>query len=260
MILRGTVFSTVLEMDTGITIVTPSDCHSEEPYKVAYLLHGLCGNNDAWADDSMLPVHAREGHTIYVMPDAGRGFYTDMRFGPRYFTYIVDELPVICKSVFRISAKREDTAILGASMGGYGALKCALTRPEQYGMCGAFSSACLFLREGLEEQREHGGDPVFIRRYGERLLADFEAIFGRNLDWKPEYEILELAKRIKDRTDKPAVYMACGSNDPFRASHVRFQKEMRPLGFDLLYEEWKGIHDFFFFDESLRRAIRRFSL
>ena len=93
---------------------------------MAYLLHGLCGDSATWVDDSMLPVYAREGRTIFILPDAARSFYSDMRHGPRYFTYLVEELPQLCKAVFQIAARREDTAILGASMGGYGALKCAV--------------------------------------------------------------------------------------------------------------------------------------
>ncbi len=260
MILRGSVFSTVLEKDTGITIVTPSNLEKDSPYKVAYLLHGLCGDSATWVDDSMLPVYAREGQTIFIMPDAARSFYTDMCHGPRYFTFLTDELPRICKSVFQISAKREDTAVLGASMGGYGALKCALSRPEQYGMCGAFSSACLFLREGLDDQRENGTKPEFIERYGALLLSDFVSIFGEALEWKPEYEILELAKRLKNKALKPAIYMTCGNSDPFQPSHKQFQKEMEPLGFAFRYEEWQGGHDFIFFDHSLKRAIHHFAL
>ena len=61
-----------------------------------------------------------------------------MKYGLPYFSYLTEELPTICKSIFRISADREHTAVMGGSMGGYGALKCALSKPEQYGMCAAF--------------------------------------------------------------------------------------------------------------------------
>ena len=106
MILRGTVFSNILGKDTGITIVTPGNLQEGGPYKVAYLLHGLCGDSATWVDDSMLPVYAREGRTIFILPDAARSFYSDMRHGPRYFTYLVEELPQLCKAVFQISARR----------------------------------------------------------------------------------------------------------------------------------------------------------
>jgi len=260
MILRGNVFSKVLEMDTGITIVAPNEFNTVGAYKVAYLLHGLCGNNGTWADYSMLPAYAAFGKTIYVMPEVARSFYTDMRYGFKYFSYITEELPDICKSVFNISADREDTAIIGCSMGGYGALKCALSKPKQYGMCGTFSSACLFLKEGLDNQRENGTEPEFISTYGEKLIEDFVFAFGADLEWKPEDEILELAKGISNNQIKPIIYAACGTEDYLQGDNARFNEEMKNLNFDFTYEEWKGMHDFTFFNEALKKAIDKFAL
>ena len=59
--LTGTVYAKTLEMDTGISIVTPDHFQPKEPYKVAYLLHGLCGSSRTWLEYSMLPVYAGKG-------------------------------------------------------------------------------------------------------------------------------------------------------------------------------------------------------
>lgn len=260
MILRGNVFSKILGMDTGITIVVPNNLKTDSTYKVAYLLHGMYGNNGTWADYSMLPVYSATGNTIYVMPEVARSFYADMKYGFKYFSYITDELPSICKSVFNISSSREDTAIIGVSMGGYGALKCALSKPQQYGMCGAFSSACLFLKEHLDDQRENAANPEFIATYGEKLIQDFVLAFGTDLEWRLEDEILELAKRISTKETKPIIYATCGTEDFLRDYNTRFNEEMQKLDFDFTYEEWKGTHDFIFFDESLKKAIDKFGL
>ena len=205
MILRGSVSSKVLKMDTGITIVAPNDFQTGHPYQVAYLLHGLYGNNSNWADNTMLPVYANDYPVIFIMPEVARSLYTDMRYGLKYFTYITDELPDICKSIFNISADRADTAVIGGSMGGYGALKCALSRPEQYGICCAFSSAFLFLKEYLDRQRENGTAKEFKATYGEQLIIDFNAAFGDDLKWSPQDEILELAKMANKQSVKPRI-------------------------------------------------------
>lgn len=260
MIIRGNVFSKILGMDTGITIVTPNEFPIGRTYKVAYLLHGLCGNHATWVDYSMLPAYAASGRTIYIMPEVARSFYTDMKYGPEYFSYLTTELPIICKSIFNISANRADTAIIGCSMGGYGALKCALSKPEQYGMCGAFSSACLFLKEGLDNQREHGEEPEFIATYGKQLINDFTFAFGPDLKWTPEDEILELVKYINNLKVKPIIYTACGTKDYMRSDNARLNEEMQKLNFDFTYEEWEGMHDFTFFDEALKKAMDKFGL
>ena len=88
-------------------------------------------------------------------------------------------------------------------MGRYGALKCALSKPDQYGFCGAFSSALLFLKEYLNYQRDAG----IVE------LEDLKAILGEDLTWKSEFEILELVKSLYNKTDNPIIYTACGYDD-----------------------------------------------
>lgn len=254
MILRGSVFSRILEMETGLTIIGPQRGKARE-YQVVYLLHGLCGKSGDWADYTMLPAYANDYNILFIMPEVARSFYTDMKYGQHFFSYVADELPELCKNVFNISAKREDTAVIGASMGGYGALKCALTRPEIYGYSAAFSAPCLFLKEGLDKQRKEGSTEDFRTMFGERLINDFEAIFGNDLVWKPQDEILELAKRINGKDTKPKIYTACGTKDFFYYDNMRFSEEMKQLDFDFTYEEWDGIHDWYFFNEALRKAL-----
>ena len=257
--LSGTIYSNVLEMDTPISIVTPNNLTSDQPYNVAYILHGLKGNSSSWLDYSMLPVYAMGSHTIFILPDAGRSIYTDMQHGFRYFTFITEELPQICRSVFNISADRLHTAVMGASMGGYGALKCALTKPEQYGLCAAFSSGCLFVKNDLAAMRENGPQAA-AKLWGPQLANDIPSIFGDNLEWKPEYELTELAKAARQKGILPKIYMTCGTEDKFYPDHVNFTKELDEIGIEYTFEDWKSGHDFFFFDESLKRAIFKYGL
>ena len=175
--LSGTVFSNILEKDTDITIITPNNLLNQKQYKVAYVLHGLCGNSKTWLDYSMLSTYAMEGNTIYILPDAERSFYCN-----QYFDYITEELPLICKNIFSISSHRDDTIILGSSMGGYGALLCALSKPQQYGICGAFSSCCLLLKQGLYDMKQNS--IKYQQQFGKQLINDFTTIFGESLTRK----------------------------------------------------------------------------
>lgn len=89
-------------METGITVVIPDSFRQDKPYRVAYLLHGLCGRSGDVVDYSMLPVYAREYHAVFAMPEVARNFYADMKYGLKYFTNVTEEFPSICKTVFRI--------------------------------------------------------------------------------------------------------------------------------------------------------------
>ena len=66
------------------------------------------------------------------MPFADRSFYTNMKYGGKYYTYIAKELPSILMQMLHISPKREDHYIAGLSMGGYGALKIGLRECETF--------------------------------------------------------------------------------------------------------------------------------
>ena len=254
MILRGSVFSRILEMETGITVITPQDYQTDEPYKVAYLLHGLCGNSGNWADYTMLPAHALDCRAVFVMPEAGRSFYADMKYGQRFFSYVADELPLICKRTFNVSAAREDTAVMGVSMGGYGALKVALSRPEQFGSCCAFSSACLYLREQIRGMNMLGDLDAMREYIGEQLIRDFQAILGDGFETKPEDQILDLAADA-GAGRRTRIYSACGAGDDLRGDNRRFRDDMLRLGYDFTYEEWVGGHDWIFFDAALKKAL-----
>jgi S-formylglutathione hydrolase FrmB len=263
MILRGHVFSRTLEMETGLSIVGPDDGREGEPRGVVYLLHGLCGRSGDWIDYSMLPAFAKGKGLIFVMPEAARSFYSDMSHGQRYFSYLTEELPEICRGTFNIRASRGDTAIVGASMGGYGALKAALARPDLYGACCAFSSPCLSLRDYLETWRGKRRDVVIAAELGGQLAADFKAIFGEGLECRPEDDVPGLARALAAKAAPgegkavpiPRLFIACGSGDPFLAENRGFRRELDSLGLSPRYEEWEGGHDWNFFNEALRRSL-----
>jgi S-formylglutathione hydrolase len=72
----------------------------------------------------------------------GAGFYVDATEAPwsahyRMFSYVTSELPELVTSSFPALADRQ--GIFGHSMGGHGALVCALRNPSQYRSLSAFA-------------------------------------------------------------------------------------------------------------------------
>ena len=156
-ILRADFYSEQLTMNTSAIIMLPDDIPNSRA-RVLYLLHGLSDNCTGWMRLTGIERYARERKMAVVMPEVQRSFYTDMAYGVNYFSYVAKELPQKMRKMFGFSAKREKNMIAGLSMGGYGALKCALTYPEQYFGCAAFSSACdmerNFHERYIDEQRQ----------------------------------------------------------------------------------------------------------
>ena len=72
----------------------------------------------------------------------GAGFYVDATVEPwashyQMYSYVVRELPVLIADYFPVKPERQ--GIFGHSMGGHGALICALKNPEQYKSVSAFA-------------------------------------------------------------------------------------------------------------------------
>lgn len=75
----------------------------------------------------------------------GAGFYVDAttpKFAHNYnmYSYVTKELPEVIDSNFAVDGSRK--AVFGHSMGGHGALICALKNPGMYKSCSAFSAIC----------------------------------------------------------------------------------------------------------------------
>ena len=79
----------------------------------------------------------------------GAGFYVDATQAPwaahyRMYSYVTSELPELVTS--QLSALAERQGIFGHSMGGHGALVCALRNPAQYRSVSAFAPICAPMR------------------------------------------------------------------------------------------------------------------
>jgi len=75
----------------------------------------------------------------------GAGFYVDAIAEPwarhyRMYSYVTRELPAIIAASFPADGERQ--GIFGHSMGGHGALVCALRNPDQYRSVSAFAPIC----------------------------------------------------------------------------------------------------------------------
>jgi len=258
MILRGDYRSGILHTTVNVQFLIPDKSIQtgvEKPYKVVYLLHGLHGNEGSWINNSMLAHYGKNYEAVFVMPEAGRSFYYDLKYGRKYYSFITLELPQICKNVFNISTRREDTAVIGYSMGGLGSLKLALTKPEQYGFCGAISSACLYFEPILDKLR--ADTSYYLKRDAEAedILKDLYNIYGENLEYRKDGDILELVKNFPLDKPKPKIYAVCGTEDDLHEDNLKFQYDMKKTTFDFTYEEWSGVHDWYFFNEALRKTL-----
>ena len=245
---RGDIRSQVMEMDTSVSVILPTDrpvADQPRPYRVLYLYHGIKLNSTGWPRWSRLETWCKETGMAVVVPEVQRSFYTDMAMGPAYFTYVADELPRLCQEMFGISRRREDTFVGGFSMGGYGALKAAMRRPERFGGCVALSVVC---------------DPVQFARSpqgGEICRREIPAIWGPRCTVGEEDDLPELARRLAalPKGERPRIYWAIGKQDFLYEQNQQLRRHFDSLGLGYTYEEWDGVHDWAFWDRAIRKGM-----
>lgn len=254
----GVIYSKTLQIDTRLAVVLPHDSREARidapalkkenaTQRTLILLHGLSDNAAAWWMRTSIIRYAEADGVAVLMPQGEKSFYHDMMFGDDYFTYLTEELPQLASQMFRISISPEALMIAGLSMGGYGALRCALTYPERYCACAAFSSACDI--RGIAAHTN-----VIEQTKGTHHA--FEAIFGVPVAVPQTSDLFVLAEQNAERLRHLQLYMACGKQDFLYESNVELarQMEQKPLK-RFLYEEWDGVHEWGFWDEAIQRSL-----
>lgn len=212
--------------------------------KTLYLLHGMSDDEGTWMRRTSIERYAEEKGLAVVMPDGGLGWYTDMYRGLAWFKFISGELPALCRRFFPIlSDKREDTYIGGNSMGGYGALKCALRAPRTFSkvisLSGALDAADTAINNTVPA----------TRRYWEDVFGPAEDVSGS------ENDLFAAATALTDPALRPRIYMWCGTEDFLYAQNTRMRDHLRALGYDLMYEESPGDHQWRHWDKKIADAL-----
>lgn len=248
--LQVSFFSEVLGMCTHMNVLLPEENKGaigmegnsgSGKWKVLYLLHGLSDDYTIWQRQTSIERYAAGKPLAVIMPETQRGWYTDMKYGFKWYTYFTEELPIIVKSFFpNVSTAREDTFVAGLSMGGYGALKLALSLPGQYA-CAASLSGAVDVAE-LFEKADEKDEAV-------NVFGDCSAIRGSGND------LFALAKKLEDAPVRPRLYMWCGIRDFLYWQNVRMRNLLKGLDFDLTYEESDGDHQWKYWDEKIQTVL-----
>jgi S-formylglutathione hydrolase FrmB len=240
-------YSETLSLSTGINVLIPQhsaiQVSGSGKLPVLYLLHGLSADHTDWIRHSFIERYAENKGIAVVMPSVGRSYYTDMKYGSPYFTFISEELPTIVRALFPISDRREDTFVAGMSMGGYGAFKLGLSFPERYAAAASLS----------------GGLDIVSRMSGPNNLQPHELIatFGDVAQLKGSgNDLFYLLDKLKAYDgNKPMLYQCCGTEDFLYQDNQTFRKHAIDLGIELTYEEGSGEHDWDYWDPKMQRVM-----
>jgi putative tributyrin esterase len=248
-------FSETLGMCSSMRVILPETTerrigdigvsHSGQPafrgHPTLFLLHGMSDDESIWTRATSLERYVAPLGLAVVMPNVHRSFYSNMRHGYRYWDFVSQELLEKARGFFPLSSAREDNFVAGLSMGGHGAFKLALTLPETFAAAASLS--------GVAD----------VGEFRQSRALDFELIFGSTgPDRGSEHDLFHLATALAGSPatgPRPRLYQCCGTEDFLLAQNRSLRDHLQPLGFDYLYEEGPGLHDWVYWDKMIARTV-----
>ena len=238
--------SKALARKTNLTILLPEleeQYDSDKPvkYKVLYLLHGLFDDHLGWLRYTSIENYIRGTNLAVVMPNVEHGFYTDMEFGPDYYTFVSSELPTYLSHVFPFYNDKENVFIAGNSMGGYGALKCAIKNKDKYGKV-AVLSPVLDINDFVHNYPFEGFHPEYV--------------FGKDLNVKnTENDLYFLLKQIESKESLPKMWIHCGKEDFLYDQYKKFINFAKENFISLSFGTYEGDHTWKYWETQVHSLI-----
>ena len=204
-----------------------------------YLLHGNGGGYREWSNDSDVAGYAARG-AVLVMPEGESSYFVNAALSPsdRYEDYLFRDVIADVESRFPVAADGKHRAIVGVSMGGFAAVKLALTHPEAFAFAGAISPAI----------------DVPSRQFRWRRWSQgwrFRTLFGpAGSDTRKHADPFLLVQTV-DPGRVPYLYVTAGQNEPLLEPNRRFAARLQTLHFAYEFHTRPGGHNWTEWDAQL---------
>jgi enterochelin esterase-like enzyme len=212
-IIKKTFFSKDLDKNVAYNVYLPKTYNTKKQFPILYLLHGHGGNENSWLDrkggntkkilDSLisnkiiLPI-------VAVTMDAGNTWYVNSQL--KMESAFLNEFMPLVESKFKIDIKPRSRLMAGYSMGGYGALRFALLKPELFKSVLLLSPAAYY--------------PEPPQNSASRRIGVFrnKGVFDAKI-WQ-SYAYPELLKTTGMQEYYPKFYLSSGDDDQFNIVKV----------------------------------------
>lgn len=223
---------------------------SGENYPVLYLLHGLFGSCANWLELTAIRNYLADKSLIAILPEGGNSWYSDSVTieKDKFESSFINELIPAVESKYRAFAAREKRAIAGLSMGGFGALKFALKRPDLFIFAGSMSGAFDAPRM-TENNKTFGWD---------ELGPSIGEVFGQEKSAaRNENDLFEIIGRLSEekKSSFPYIYIDCGAGDGFLEVNRKLAALLEEKRINFEYHEVSGGHDWNYWDKQLQGIV-----
>jgi putative tributyrin esterase len=184
---------------------------------------------------------------IIVTPEGNDGWYTDSATMPadKYESYILQELIADVEKRFRAGSTREDRAIAGLSMGGYGAIKFGLKHPDKFAFAASLSGA--FSAASWTEQD--------LKDPGAARNSVMQTFGPSNSETRAANDVLKLAREAKPES-LPFLYIDCGTEDFLFSDNRQFVTLLLEKKIHHEYRQLPGSHSWQYWDSQVQEVLR----
>lgn len=254
---QGMFFSEALGMETSITALLPEKAAADaclaagRGFPSLYMLHGATGDQ---MDVVLQTEIAEDIRRIFpelavIMPAGNFSFWTDYqeeyRYGHGYASYLSKELISVSRTLFPLSDRREDTAVYGVSMGGFGALGTGLNHPDTFGYVGS-QSGMVDIGWAIDTR------PFMTKKH--------ERMFGSPAVVKEgPYDFYAAARKLSESDGpKPRLFQSWGEEDYLLEINENFHEYLKSLELDYTWHKIRGPHGWGIHGEGVRLFLEWF--
>ncbi|MGQ2374698.1 alpha/beta hydrolase [Companilactobacillus zhachilii] len=209
-----------------------------------YLLHGMSDDNTSWLRKTRLERLVKNLPIAVIMPNADLSWYANTNYGLNYYDAIAIELPQLVHEFFpQVSTKREKNFIVGASMGGYGAYKIALST-NNFSYAAALSGAF-----------NPSGSNATLESF--RSQNYWDGVINQRTDFEnsPENLLHVVQQKLALNETMPKLYAWCGKQDFLYQDNQEFINNLKALKISVDGEFTNGKHDWYYWDKFLENVL-----
>jgi putative tributyrin esterase len=226
-----TFYSSALDRNMTYRVYVPQDVSAGTRLPPVYLLHGCGTSFRDWSNYSDVGAYAAKGFVL-VMVDGACSYYVNAALNSKdkYEDYFVHDLISDAESRLPVLGDRGNRAVVGVSMGGFAALKLALTRPDLFAFAGAISPAVDVPSRSFS-----------ARRWSQSMR--FRTTFGPSgSDMRVHSDPFILVKSAAP-SSTPYLYVTAGEQEPLLTPIRRFVSLLKQRNFAFELHTKPGGHD-----------------
>lgn len=223
--------SKAMNREMRYRVFLPAQIQANAKFPVVYLLHGCGEDVREWSNYSQVSEYAAKGYLL-VIPEGECSYWVNEVGSPaeRYEDYVTRDLIMDVESRLPAKTGRGSRAIVGVSMGGFGAVDFAFLHPELYRFVGGLSPAV-----------DVPSRKFSIRRADQWMR--FRTLFGpmgsAERDARDPFKLVEKANPLVT----PYIYITAGEQESMFDSIKRFDRRLVARGFQSEFHTKPGGHD-----------------